>query len=227
MEQLLPAFARSSFLHESEASFVIQEELFICSQSCGFLLCWECCPQPRFRSPQQVPFRSGVAVYHESRGSRQSGQSQFPYSTQLSFCLYLTTQCLCMDLDVVAGPMSGPCSVAPVMHRSQRLCCEQDNFIFGKLLRIIVNEDKLMSFPYRSPMFFLQLCLLLFEFSISLPVEVLLQSRAAVYLALAVFYNIMACRVFRLLRLVDPSETGTVMQTSEIIFRPNSRLSDV
>lgn len=60
-----------------------------------------------------------------------------------------------------------------------------------------------------------------FDFSSFVQVAMLLQCRAAAYLAIAVFYNIMACRVFRLLRLVVPSTLDSVPNTdvSNLRFR--------
>ncbi|KAK7690800.1 hypothetical protein QCA50_005900 [Cerrena zonata] len=55
--------------------------------------------------------------------------------------------------------------------------------------------------------------------------------RAAVYLTTATFYNIMACRVFRLIRLAGPtntwaSTTGTAMQMSDLRFSGSSRTDE-
>ena len=59
-------------------------------------------------------------------------------------------------------------------------------------------------------MILLLICLLVIEFSTIIPDHFLPQCQAVIYLAISVFYNIMACRVFRLLRLVDPTDNSTL-----------------
>lgn len=72
-----------------------------------------------------------------------------------------------------------------------------------------------------SPMSILIICSMTFEFSSFIQETFLIQWRAASYLAIAVFYNVMACRVFRLLRLVVPSPGNSepTLELSELHFR--------
>lgn len=63
-------------------------------------------------------------------------------------------------------------------------------------------------------MLVLMVFLLTFEFSSIIQGQFVLQCRAAAYCAIAVSYNIMACRVFRLLRLVDPADPWA--QTADV-----------
>ena len=62
-----------------------------------------------------------------------------------------------------------------------------------------------------SPMSILLVCLLVFQFSSVVPENFLPQCQATTYLSISVFYNIMACRVFRLLRLFDRTEDSTIV----------------
>ena len=72
-------------------------------------------------------------------------------------------------------------------------------------------------------MLMLMIFLAVFEYSSFLPQLFLFQCRAAIYLLLAVSYNIMACRMFRLMRLASTAldETSPAMTTirSELHFQ--------
>ena len=73
-------------------------------------------------------------------------------------------------------------------------------------------------------MLVLMIFLLVFEFSSVVQGIFLLQCRAAAYCAIAVSYNIMACRVFRLLRVVDPDDgVGPSVVVSTVRFRSVTR----
>ena len=75
-------------------------------------------------------------------------------------------------------------------------------------------------------MILLLICLLIVEFSSIIPDCFLPQCQAAIYLAISVFHNIMACRVFRLLRLVDPTDSSALTTDhplSEIDFSHTTR----
>ena len=73
-------------------------------------------------------------------------------------------------------------------------------------------------------MLVLMIFLLVFEFSSVVQGRFLLQCRAAAYSAIAVSYNIMACRVFRLLRIVDPGDVfGPSVVVSTVHFRSVTR----
>lgn len=69
-------------------------------------------------------------------------------------------------------------------------------------------------------------CLLIFEFSSILPPRFLTQCQATIYLAIAVSYNIMSCRVFRRLRLVVKSDSAGMatdeVELSSMGFRHNN-----
>ncbi|KAK7685196.1 hypothetical protein QCA50_011559 [Cerrena zonata] len=86
----------------------------------------------------------------------------------------------------------------------------------GSISRALLRTGQLYFFP----MLVLMIFLLLFEFSSFVQADFVLQCRAAAYCALAVFYNIMACRVFRLLRLVDPADPyAQTVEISVLQFR--------
>lgn len=75
----------------------------------------------------------------------------------------------------------------------------------------------------------LMTCLLIFEFSSFLPIRFLTQCQATIYLAIAVSYNIMSCRVFRRLRLVirfDAAGTETDVVLSSMGFQQNNPRDD-
>ncbi|KAK7690799.1 hypothetical protein QCA50_005899 [Cerrena zonata] len=85
----------------------------------------------------------------------------------------------------------------------------------GSISRALLRTGQLYFFP----MLVLMILLVLFEFSSLVEGEFVLQCRAALYCALAVFHNIMACRVFRLLRLVDPADPyAQTTQVSNLRF---------
>ena len=77
-------------------------------------------------------------------------------------------------------------------------------------------------------MLLLLICLLIFEFTSVFSEYLLLQCRAAVYLATATFYNVMACRVFRLLRLFPLSGNMTLsaIEMSNLQFLDPSRVPE-
>ena len=79
-----------------------------------------------------------------------------------------------------------------------------------------------------SPMILLFICLTVFEFTSVFSEYLLLQWRAVVYLATATFYNSMACRVFRILRLfpLDSHTTSIRIEMSNLRFHDPLRVSE-
>ncbi|KAK7685195.1 hypothetical protein QCA50_011558 [Cerrena zonata] len=85
----------------------------------------------------------------------------------------------------------------------------------GPVSKALLRTGQLYFFP----IMMLLACVLTFEFSSFVQAALLLQCRSAAYLAIAVFYNIMACRVFRLLRLVVPPTAQQSTEVSHVHFR--------
>lgn len=136
-------------------------------------------------------------------------------------------QYLLAELHTVVRPTFRSFSVMQVIRRLRPHWYGQDNSTTCGFLYLQSMTICWYHFCSHSPMFILLLCLLVFEFLPIPPVEVLSQCRATIYLAHAVFYNIMACRVFRLLRLVVSLEGCPNMRMSDLESRPNSMLEDV
>ncbi|KAK7685227.1 hypothetical protein QCA50_011590 [Cerrena zonata] len=96
----------------------------------------------------------------------------------------------------------------------------------GMISQVLLRTGQLYAFP----MLILLICLMVIEFSSFIPAALSFQCHGAVYLASATFYNAMACRVFRLLRLLTiptnslPSDMNTEM--SDLHFRGNSRAGE-
>ena len=121
---------------------------------------------------------------------------------------------------MVDGPSFMPSSSVRKLAKSQELYCALGSSISCKSLACCSHRVSVVNCCWTgSPMLVLMIFLLTFEFSSLVQGIFLLQCRAAAYCALAVSYNIMACRVFRLLRLVDPDHPWAPTATEVSMLR--------
>lgn len=154
-----------------------------------------------------------------NRGSGVNIRGHFWFS-----CVYIYIPTCAVSRRKSDGPA---CDAEGVLHSFECRACVQNSSANRTTIFLVGSQDPWVDvLPFiltflNSSIMLLLVFLWTFDFSSFVQVAMLLQCRAAAYLAIAVFYNIMACRVFRLLRLVVPSTLDSVPNTdvSNLRFR--------